>query len=65
MIDFGAISLRAAEKKDIYLFYKWSNDQSLASIVDPTLPTSIREQEDIFEKNYNNKNRKVFNDNEI
>tara|TARA_Y100000589_G_C27006015_1_gene568829 strand:+ start:252 stop:767 length:516 start_codon:yes stop_codon:yes gene_type:complete len=60
MISYGSISLRAAEKKDIYLFHKWSNDQSLVSIVGPTIPTSINEQEDIFNENHNNENRKVL-----
>ena len=60
MIIFRAISLRAAEKKDISLFHKWSNDQSLVSIIGPTIPTSFYEQEQIFDKNHNNENRKVL-----
>ena len=60
MINWGEISLREAEKKDIHLFHTWSNDQSLASFIGPTIPTSFVEQEDIFEKNHKNKNRSVL-----
>ena len=60
MVSFGEISLRAAEKEDISLFHKWANDQSLASVVGPIIPTSFCEQEEIFDKNNNNENRKVL-----
>ena len=60
MINWGEISLRAAEKKDIYLFHTWANDQSLNSFIGPTIPTSLCEEEDIFEKNHKNKNRSVL-----
>tara|TARA_B100000886_G_scaffold93274_1_gene61665 strand:- start:21845 stop:22366 length:522 start_codon:yes stop_codon:yes gene_type:complete len=60
MISSGVISLRAAEKEDIKLFHKWSNDQLLVPLIGPTIPTSLNEQEDIFEKNHNDENRKVL-----
>jgi len=60
MIQHGEITLRAADKNDIKLFHKWSNDYSLRTFIGPQLPTSLDEQEKIFERNQNNENRKVL-----
>ena len=60
ILDKKDIIFRAAEKDDIYLFHKWSNDKALNFFIGPQLPTSLNEEKEIFERNEQNEYRKVL-----
>ena len=60
ILEKREIVLRAADKDDIFLFHKWANDSALNYFIGPQLPTSLSDQQKIFEENQKNENRKVL-----